>query len=418
MLGAGLKNEQPWQIAVTAIDNYGNASAISSSYDAAGKELETYNYVKEALQNGKQLAYIDDLSVDKIEATTDYGFSVVDIGRYMGANRDGATNGYWVDTDTLLPTNEQAADFVGCFRHELGHALGIAIAYETITNADLSAITGRDSDSYMKLVVNNSNDWTAHLIDQNGYKVNGSALVITSDEFAAIKAADASALASDYFIVDKEAGTGTAGKLYFVGDNVTEVLDGASVDGIVGLRVNGWEPVSQTEDKLEGSHLQTAGMMSHRSYTNYTTFLESELAVMQDLGYTLDRRAYYGKSIYKDGQTITNTQGYFARNSDGTAYLDGTYSSVPLGVGLHIYGAQNTVAQAANILTNGTGSVGIRVDGYENNLNITSDTTVSANGQRERSARHGPPRRLRPQPHDRHGGHAHGDGRGRQCRRV
>ena len=96
-------------------------------------------------------------------------------------------------------------------------------------------------------------------------------------------------------------------------------------------------------------------MMSHRAYSNYTTFLEVELAVMQDLGYKIDRRAYFGRSVYGNGWTINNTNGYFARNSDGTAYLNNTYSTVPLGVGLHIYGSNNTVTQSANILTRGTG---------------------------------------------------------------
>ena len=53
-----------------------------------------------------------------------YAYSEIWIGEYMGAKRKGAEDGWWIDSETVLPTNEQAADFVGMFRHELGHALG------------------------------------------------------------------------------------------------------------------------------------------------------------------------------------------------------------------------------------------------------------------------------------------------------
>ena len=129
---------------------------------------------------------------------------------------------------------------------------------------------------------------------------------------------------------------------------------------------------------FDGSDLQTAGMMSHRKYSNYTTFLEVELAVMQDLGYQIDRKAFYGRSIYGNGGNIVNNQGYFARNADGTDYLANTYSLVPLGVGLHIYGSDNKVTQNVDIMTKGTGAVGVRVDGTGNTLIVPERTKVSA----------------------------------------
>ncbi len=123
-------------------------------------------------------------------------------------------------------------------------------------------------------------------------------------------------------------------------------------------------------------------MMSHREYTNYTSFMEVELAVMQDLGYDLDRKAYFGYSIYGSGDTITNKQGYFARNNAGTAYHPDTFSQVPLGIGLHIYGSKNRVTQDADILTKGTGAAGIRIDGIENHLVIPDTTSIHADGYR------------------------------------
>ena len=120
--------------------------------------------------------------------------------------------------------------------------------------------------------------------------------------------------------------------------------------------------------------------MSHRPYSNYTAFMEVELAAMQDMGYNIDREAYFGHSVYKDGDVFTNSQGFFARNEEGTAYVEGKFSAVPLGIGLHIYGSRNTVTQAADILTNGAGATGIRVDGMQNRVIIPAATNIHADG--------------------------------------
>ena len=120
--------------------------------------------------------------------------------------------------------------------------------------------------------------------------------------------------------------------------------------------------------------------------------MEVELAVMQDMGYDIDREAYFGHSVYGDDKTITNTQGFFARNEAGTAYIEGKPGTVPLGIGLHIYGSRNTVTQAADILTNGTGATGIRVDGMQNKVMIPAATNIHADGLRGNGVlRHGHP---------------------------
>lgn len=368
MLGAGNKSPQPWAIAVVGLNNYKNAVASPKNYNVEG-EYQPINYIKEAIQNGKVLCNVEDFTQSPIAwEDGDTAFSFIQIGRYFGAEREGATSGYWVDTDTLLPTNEQSADFLGCFRHELGHALGILAEYDVYVEDKENTLLGKDEIPL--LCYSQTNDWNSHLIDQNGNALDRAKLVITSEQFATLKADDSSLEEADFFIVDYvPQDNSTVGKPYFVGENVTEALGGKTFDGVSGLPVNGWEG-RDGNYTFEGSHLQTTGMMSHRSYSNYTTFMEVELAAMQDIGYRLDRRAYYGKSIYADSQTITNTQGYSARNADGTAYLAGEYSTVPLGVGLHIYGSDNTVTQAADILTNGTGSAGVRVDGTGNALTV------------------------------------------------
>ncbi|MBP3691129.1 MAG: autotransporter outer membrane beta-barrel domain-containing protein, partial [Schwartzia sp.] len=319
-----------------------NAGAASTSIrsDGANKNILTAGlFVPEQIQNGKSLSVLNQEYLEahgNTPAAGEYGFSEVTIGKYMGAAREGAELGWWVDTDTVLPTNEQAADFVGTFRHELGHALGISlkkgeykvggVTYQTI-HPDVT-----------------ENSWSLHLMDQTGKMAKPGMVIATSNNIPAGRTEN------DCFIVDRTIAANGNGYAYFVGPNVTDALGGATFFGRNALPVNGWETT------FEGSHLQTTGMMSHRVYSNYTSFMEVELAVMQDLGYKIDRKAYFGKSIYGNGGTITNTQGYFARNRNGTAYLENTYSAVPLGIGLHIYGSDNMVTQAANIMTRGTGA--------------------------------------------------------------
>lgn len=389
------KFSSPWQIPITTQANYKNAMAGTLSF--SDKKNVTDNYVMQLLQTGKTLnsfnmAALANTSTtnedaDKIIMETlpegDVSFSSITIGQHMGANREGAIDGWWIDEgDTIIPLSEQAADFIGTFRHELGHALGISARME---NCDWDGNNIPDEQdpvvydtSHLVLKkfaddIADENNWIFHLIDQNGNHAKAGMIVTTTSGFNLLKEQKPDAVESDYFIVDLD-------KLaYFVGDNVTEALGGAKYDNISGLPVNSWESQQNSTNSFEGSHIETPGMMSHRPYRNYTTFMEVELALMQDLGYDFDRKAYYGSSIYTNNGTINSTQGYSARNSDGTAYTS-DYSQIPLGVGLHLYGTNNTVTQSANILTRGTGAVGIRVDGVENNLTIPKSTEIHADG--------------------------------------
>ena len=395
ILGDGAKNTVPWQMLVNT-DNDQNASAGTTSLHSDGEkktELDGENFIAAQLQNGKALSVLDQGTlVNNIPPAGDYGYSQITIGRYFGAQRSSDIDeraheyGWWADTDTVLPTNEQATDFVGTFRHELGHALGISLAREYM-GWNLKAITAQEAKNqdtadgkFLMRVhsdVTAANAWALHLMDQRGVKAKAGMPIVTTKGFEALKAKNPTLTESDVFLVDNEMTADGKGFAYFVGDHVTEALDGATFFGRSALPVNGWE----NKPRFEGSHLQTAGMMSHRDYSNYTAFMEVELAVMQDLGYDLDRKAYFGRSIYGNGGTITNAQGFSARNTDGTAYT-ADYSTVPLGIGLHIYGANNTVTQAANILTRGTGATGVRVDGSENALHIPQGTEIHADGLR------------------------------------
>ena len=376
ILAPKAENTTLWQIFVTTFDEQ-NAEAYSPSIDADGKteiaksSQDAAFYLGEQLQEGKVFTPLS-YTTESVLPKGKYTYSEIWIGEHYGAKRKGAEDGWWIDAETALPTNEQAADFVGMFRHELGHALGMLFITKKKANAQKVNEYFVDENMTDKL------SWTLHVRDQNGKPAQAGLQIVDTK--------DATDPAKNYFVVDREITADGKGYAYFYGKHVTEALDGAKFFGRSALPVNGWEPDSTEKNKkvykFEGSHLQTAGMMSHRPYSNYTSLMEVELAVMQDLGYSIDRKAFFGRSIYGNGGSIVNNQGYFKRNAKGTAYLDHTYSLEPLGVGLHIYGSDNKVTQNADIMTKGTGAVGVRVDGTGNTLIVPKETEIHADGKR------------------------------------
>lgn len=170
-------------------------------------------------------------------------------------------------------------------------------------------------------------------------------------------------------------GTGVESGVYFRGDHVSEVLNGALDDQI---------PINGLEDdppKKDLSHIELQNsFLSHQEWCNYNNLMEAEMAVFQDLGYSIDRRNFYGSSEYGDDKEYTNNNPFYARNAEGTAYIIGKPNTATMGVGFHIYGKNNTIIQAADLLADGTGAVGIRIDGLANTVTVAESTKVTANG--------------------------------------
>ena len=379
ILSAGAKNTVPIQIFVRAqmagsnnpAKVYGNAGAAAlACIDGEGISS---NYIANSIQQNARLIQLDPGNPQQDISSGTMALGLITVGQFLSGARVGSEYGWYIDTDTVLPTNEQANDYVATIRHEMGHALGISARKGSGTMPGLSQeVYGFVGD------VTSANSWNLHLYDQNGNQARPGMAILTTEQFNTLKAQDASVKRSDYFILDNEVVAGTTtGQAYFKGTHVSEVLDGSTFDGVDGLPVNGRE-----SGVPELSHLNTLGMMSHVTYSNYTSFMEAELAVMQDLGYTIDRKNYYGYSVYGDNITRTNRNGYSARNSDGTAYEAGVYNTTALGIGLHVYGSYNNITQAANILTTGTGAVGMRIDGTGNTITEASGTEIHADGYR------------------------------------
>lgn len=238
-----------------------------------------------------------------------------------------------------LPSTGAQTDLVSVLYHETAHALGIISIAESGKNEQLSL-------------------WDTHLKDAYGTRLTPGMNVVHEGE-GGVPGRD--------FIV----GDATRSGVTFHGRNVAEVMGN---DG--GLLIEGYE-----DDYLDLSHIELEhSLMSHQNYRNYSTFMEAELAVLQDLGYSIDRRNFYGFSVYGDDSVIINENGYFARNEEGNGFLYGVPNTATLGVGLHVYGKRNTITQAADLLACGTAGTGIRVDGSDNTLTLARGVRVAADG--------------------------------------
>lgn len=279
-------------------------------------------------------------------------------------DKDEENKGWATDFSSPLSTGGNKFSLGPTIAHEMVHALGV-----------LAAQDEEDATRFASAL----NIYSEHLYDYYGKQAQPGMQIVDSDVDI-----------EGSFVVQGFAEQSDEGGVYFSGEHVQEVLRGAELGDkyqVPGVPANGWEIIDYDEDNNpivlpDISHLELRnGLMSHFNYRNYTTFMEAELAVLQDLGYQIDRRNMFGFSVYNDGQTLINTHGYSARNAAGTAYLPGVANDSAFGVGLHIYGSNNTITQAADILTDGFAGTGIRIDGLGNNkITVAADTSVRADG--------------------------------------
>ena len=274
---------------------------------------------------------------------------------------------------TALPENENNFHLTATIVHELTHALGVLT--QTFANESGSFFF---YEEYFGL-------WSAGLHDKYGTRAKPGMKISmeggTQDE--------------NTFVL---ANNGYYSGAYFTGTNVQEVLgegtelsfpeSGLQTEGyedtVPGLPVNGSEIYNNGAVAPELSHIELQnGLMSHQNWRNWTTFMEAELAALQDLGLKFDRKQLFGHSIYASGsetdlREFTNTNGYFARENG--SWVEGTPNETPLGIGLHIYGSYNDVTQVADLLTIGEEAVGIRVEGVGNTLTVAEGTRIQADG--------------------------------------
>ncbi|MBQ7586146.1 MAG: autotransporter outer membrane beta-barrel domain-containing protein, partial [Desulfovibrionaceae bacterium] len=243
-------------------------------------------------------------------------------------------------------------DYVGIYFHELGHGFGI-------DSRETDDLNKKNS----KYIITKLNVYDQHLFDKYGTQY-----------------------AIGLKLVDKDPGKATPGVFYvgpktssgvrFKGEHLAQVM--GNNDGVI---IEGTEGKRDGKTVYDLSHIEFEhSLMSHQDYRNYNTFLEPEFAMLEDLGYKIDRKNFYGYTVFGDNQTLVNKLGFFARNEKGNAYLVGVPNKAIMGVGLHIYGKHNDVTQANDLLASGEGAVGIRIDGSNNTLKIDPEILIAADG--------------------------------------
>ena len=354
MLQDNAKNSAPLRIMVIANDVY-DTNAAATSFTLENGPFAGKTWLSAAL------------------ADNWFGESGTDYLGYLGfVWIDHVEHGEWY-TGPLdsLPQNGSTLGLTATIVHEIGHALGIlALASESATIESFGS---------------SLNLWEQGLRDSYGQKAAPNMSIVSSGNKG-----------EGTFVTQEE---WSYSGVYFTGEHVAEVLQGALLsypenpDGFFGsyagkmpgVPVNGWEYVGEGNGGNENgyiaelSHIELQNsLLSHQYYRNWNTLMEAEIAVMQDLGLSIDRRAWYGYSIYNSGLTITNTNPYYARENG--QYLIGQPSSMPWGIGLHVYGSDNNITQQADLLADGAYAVGIRLEGQGNGLTVAKGTRIQANG--------------------------------------
>ncbi len=307
-------------------------------------------------------------------------------GNYLGEITIGDKFAFSQDTRLwALPHNGDDMSLTSVIVHELTHALGMSFEFNGTSSVDSTG-----TRSY--LFTGGHQIFADHTFDVFGTQLEaGMAIqVVTRDKLP--ETPDGNTF---YLVISDETKTLRTG-VYFSGQHVDEVLNGArlsfpedyfSANGdnyegtVPGLPLNGLEE----GDLNQLSHVELQNsLLSHQGWRNWGIPMEAELAMLQDLGYTFDRREHFGWSIYNSGTedkpyVFINTNPYYDRENGD--WRVGTPSDTSWGIGLHVYGSWTDVTQAADILTVGYDATGIRLEGVGNVLTVAENTNVRSDGQ-------------------------------------
>lgn len=342
LLAPRSKNADALDIAVFGIDVFDdNASAGSCSLANGYTQLSS--------------ALVGNSSVSCDECAGGLAVITIDHSQYFG--------GVWyTEPMSSLPRNGEYSDLPSTLVHEMMHALGMAS----------SSSENRGINTFKT----NISLWDEGLRDINGNKAKPGMIIAKKGS----PEDDGNAFVMED--VDSESGA------WFTGKYVDEVLQGAMIawaddsesSRVPGLPVNGWES-DDSGSSAELSHIELQNsLLSHQAYRNWNIPMEAELAALQDIGLDFDRRNFFGSSLYNDEVIVVNSNPYYARNADGTDWVEGRYNMNSYGIGFHVYGSNNTIRQAADLLSGGEWGMGIRMDGSQNTLSIDSGVRVHANG--------------------------------------
>lgn len=298
---------------------------------------------------------------------------------------------------SVLPQGSTAS-LTSTVVHEMFHALGVSAN----STDDLYA-EKKKYNAYYELDKANTTTFEKHLYDMYGHNLGESKDIYAFD----IKNPPEEIVESAFYVrTDVNMDNmdySSYGGVYFTGKHVKDVLtvngeiaeiawpdevnkqawpedEDKHLPPVKGIPVNSVEPDVDNDDfEFELSHFELQNsLQSHQNYRNWNIPMEAELAAMQDMGFDIERRKFYGYSIYNSGITYENPNPFYAWKEG--KYVKGEANKENYGIGLHIYGSNNDITQKADLLADGNESIGIRVDGSQNSLTIAKDTVVTANG--------------------------------------
>jgi uncharacterized protein with beta-barrel porin domain len=115
-------------------------------------------------------------------------------------------------------------------------------------------------------------------------------------------------------------------------------------------------------------------LMSYGTFINMPFMPEIELAMLEELGYSINRRKAFGRSYYNRSDDLY----------DGIVNGVGFDSDFLFSVGAHVFMDNLNLLQGANISSRGEGGAGIRIDGSKNKITIDKYTNIDASGERGR----------------------------------
>ena len=364
---------------------------FTDAEDYAGNASAAPNGYQQSTKDGFNLSLAEALMVDGVYAdTVGGGHATITVG-----------TGWNARSGNQSQTGRVQQDLTPVIIHELGHALGVASS------------AGYDIDYVnMELIVRfpeTISRYDSRLRDNNG----NSPLTKPGATEGKIIGYDETGTNADtiFDIGDPDApfdlktpGNQNPSQVTFVGKNTLELWYGKEYDKLTEKQQNKGVPIQgyvyypylfDEDDNAVAwtwlynpggtlSHINTTNsLMSWQAYRNYQGFIEIEMAVMQDLGYTVERSNFFGKSFYVDGDGETpyyNAVSFAYWNADTQSYdltkpNDATYA-----IGAHLFAKNLNIFQTGNIWTAGAGSAGVRIDGSNNKFTLTSKTSVTADG--------------------------------------
>ena len=303
--------------------------------------------------------------------------------------------------------NGELPDLYTVMMHEMMHSLGVSSAVDEYE-------TSEGGDKYFFFSEDDTDPLSIFDSQLRIYKGNTDPLADPVNEITPLTGpADSD---SQAVIEQRAVGEGMGFDVethspYFVGENAIKVLGGCDDydtarnnivnNGTKGGMINYSDyyydnlkpypivyglPIHPTDGKnpitgeitYDLSHIELRNSyMSHQGFRNWLVPMEAELALMNDLGYNIPLRKYFGKSYYLDNITDTYTTGF----SEWDGGYTGSPSTINQAVGIHIYGDNNNITQSGDdIILQGEGAIGVRVDGVNNTYNLASGN-ILANGK-------------------------------------